>query len=119
MITWLEDYLRSYSGTVLMVTHDRYFLDRVTNRILELSHGKMYGYDADYSGFLELKAARGKRWNLRSERKAAEYTSDGTGMGETWLPGKDYKAEGKARTSRRVERMESTGEGSDGGAGFS
>ena len=58
MISWLEDYLRSYRGTVLMVTHDRYFLDRVTNRILELSHGKMYGYDADYSGFLELKAQR-------------------------------------------------------------
>ena len=42
MITWLEEYLRSYRGTVLMVTHDRYFLDRVTNRILELSHGKMW-----------------------------------------------------------------------------
>lgn len=40
MISWLEDYLRSYRGTVLMVTHDRYFLDRVTNRILELSHGR-------------------------------------------------------------------------------
>ena len=68
MITWLEEYLRSYRGTVLMVTHDRYFLDRVTNRILELSHGKMYGYDADYTGFLELKAAREER-ELATERK--------------------------------------------------
>ena len=51
MITWLEEYLRSYRGTVLMVTHDRYFLDRVCSRILEISRGKMYGYDADYSGF--------------------------------------------------------------------
>ena len=58
MISWLEEYLRSYRGTVLMVTHDRYFLDRVTTRIMEISHGKIYGYDADYSGFLELKAAR-------------------------------------------------------------
>ena len=68
MISWLEDYLRSNRGTDLMVTHDRYFLDRVTNRILELSHGKMYGYDADYSGFLELKAQR-EEMELASQRK--------------------------------------------------
>ena len=68
MITWLEEYLQGYRGTILMVTHDRYFLDRVTNRILEISHGKMYGYDADYSGFLELKAAR-EEMELASERK--------------------------------------------------
>lgn len=68
MIGWLEEYLRNYRGTILMVTHDRYFLDRVTNRILEISHGKMYGYDADYSGFLELKAAR-EEMELASERK--------------------------------------------------
>ena len=65
MITWLEEYLRGYRGTILMVTHDRYFLDRVTNRILEISRGKMYGY---YSGFLELKAAR-EEMELASERK--------------------------------------------------
>lgn len=68
MIAWLEEYLRGYRGTILMVTHDRYFLDRVTNRILEISRGKMYGYDADYSGFLELKAAR-EEMELASERK--------------------------------------------------
>ncbi len=68
MINWLEEYLRSYRGTVVMVTHDRYFLDRVTNRILEISHGKMYGYDAAYSGFLELKAAR-EEMEMASERK--------------------------------------------------
>ena len=68
MIAWLEEYLRSYRGTVIMVTHDRYFLDRVTNRILEISRGKMYGYDVDYSGFLELKAAR-EEMELASERK--------------------------------------------------
>lgn len=68
MINWLEEYLRSYRGNVVMVTHDRYFLDRVTNRILEISHGKMYGYDAAYSGFLELKAAR-EEMEMASERK--------------------------------------------------
>lgn len=68
MIGWLEDYLRACRATILMVTHDRYFLDRVSNRILELSHGKLYGYDSDYSGFLELKAAR-EEMELASERK--------------------------------------------------
>ena len=68
MISWLEDYLRSFRGTILMVTHDRYFLDRVTNRILEISHGKLYGYQTAYSGFLELKAER-EEMELASERK--------------------------------------------------
>ena len=56
MIAWLEEYLREFRGTVLMVTHDRYFLDRVTNRILEISHGQMYSYPANYSQFLEYQA---------------------------------------------------------------
>ena len=47
----LEDYLNRYKGTVIMVTHDRYFLDRVSNRILELDHGKIYSYEANYSNF--------------------------------------------------------------------
>lgn len=68
MISWLEDYLRSYRGVVLMVTHDRYFLDRVSNRILEISHGAMYSYQANYTKFLELKAAR-EEMELASERK--------------------------------------------------
>lgn len=68
MISWLEDYLKSFRGTVLMVTHDRYFMDKVTNRILEISHGKMYGYEANYSKFLELKAER-EEMELASERK--------------------------------------------------
>lgn len=68
MIEWLEEYLKSFRGTILMVTHDRYFLDQVTNRILEISHGEMYSYDSDYSGFLELKAQR-EEMELASERK--------------------------------------------------
>lgn len=68
MIVWLEDYLREFRGTILMVTHDRYFLDRTTNKILEISHGKMYSYESNYSGFLELKAAR-EEMELASERK--------------------------------------------------
>lgn len=68
MIQWLEGYLKEYKGTLLMVTHDRYFLDKVTNRILEISHGKLYSYDANYSGFLELKAER-EEMELATERK--------------------------------------------------
>lgn len=68
MNTWLEEYLRAFRGTLLMVTHDRYFLDRVSDRILEISRGSMYGYEADYSGFLELKAQR-EEMELASQRK--------------------------------------------------
>ena len=58
MSDWLEEYLRNYRGTLLMVTHDRYFLDAVTRRIVEIDHGKLYSYDANYRGFLELKQER-------------------------------------------------------------
>ena len=68
MVTWLEDFLRSFKGVVIMVTHDRYFLDRVTNKILEISHGSLYAYEANYSKFLELKAER-EEMELASERK--------------------------------------------------
>ena len=68
MISWLEEYLKSFRGTVLFVSHDRYFMDKVTNRILEISHGKMYSYEANYSKFLELKAER-EEMELASERK--------------------------------------------------
>ena len=58
MTQWLESYLRAYKGAILMVTHDRYFLDRVSNRILEIDRGKVYSYQTNYEGFLELKAER-------------------------------------------------------------
>lgn len=68
MVNWLEDYLNRYKGTVIMVTHDRYFLDKVSNKILEISQGKLYSYESDYSGFLKLKAER-EEMELSSERK--------------------------------------------------
>lgn len=68
MIRWLEDYLKNFRGTILMVTHDRYFLDQVTNKILEISQGKIYSYESNYSGLLELKAAR-EEMELATERK--------------------------------------------------
>ena len=69
MVAWLEEYLQKYTGALLMVTHDRYFLDRVVNTVAELDHGKLYLYEgANYSKFLELKAQR-EDMQAASERK--------------------------------------------------
>ena len=58
MADWLEEYLKSFRGALLMITHDRYFLDSVTNRIVELDKGKLYSYQTNYEGYLQLKAER-------------------------------------------------------------
>ena len=58
MAEWLEAYLKSFKGALLMITHDRYFLDSVTNRIVELDKGKLYSYQGGYEKYLELKAER-------------------------------------------------------------
>jgi len=68
MADWLEDYLKKWKGSLIMVTHDRYFLDSVTNRIVEIDKGKIYSYQTNYSGFLELKTQR-QEMELASERK--------------------------------------------------
>jgi ATP-binding cassette subfamily F protein uup len=68
MVDWLEQYLARYTGALLMVTHDRYFLDRVTNRIAELHDGTLYMYQANYTKYLELKAER-EDMAAASERK--------------------------------------------------
>lgn len=68
MAEWLEDYLKKFRGALLMITHDRYFLDSVTNRIVELDQGKLYGYQGGYEEFLKLKAER-MDMALASERK--------------------------------------------------
>lgn len=68
MVLWLEDYLNQFRGVLIMVTHDRYFLDRVTNKIVEIDKGKLYEYNANYSGFLELKVQR-EEMEQATERK--------------------------------------------------
>lgn len=68
MVEWLEDFLRKFCGAIIMVTHDRYFLDSVCNRIVEIDKGSAYSYDTNYSGFLERKAAR-EESERASERK--------------------------------------------------
>ena len=68
MTVWLEDWLRRFRGGLVMVTHDRYFLERVVNHITELSRGKLYHYEANYSRYLELKEQR-EEMAQASERK--------------------------------------------------
>ena len=68
MSQWLEDYLGAFRGALLMVTHDRYFLDRVSNRIVELDKGKIYNYPGNYSEFVRLKEER-QNMEIASERK--------------------------------------------------
>ncbi|MBR5488658.1 MAG: ABC-F family ATP-binding cassette domain-containing protein [Firmicutes bacterium] len=68
VIEWLEDFLKSYNGAIFMITHDRYFLDRVTNRIVEIDGGKLYSYEGNYDYYLEAKAAR-EEMALAAERK--------------------------------------------------
>ncbi|WP_423798888.1 ABC-F family ATP-binding cassette domain-containing protein [Neobacillus sp. SAB-20_R2A] len=65
-VKWLEDYLSRYKGSILLVTHDRYFLDRVTNRMFELDGGNLYSYKGNYAAFLEAKA-------IREENEAATF----------------------------------------------
>ena len=68
MADWLEDYLKKFRGALLMITHDRYFRDSVSNRIVELDKGKLYSYQAGYGGYLELKEER-MAMEQASERK--------------------------------------------------
>lgn len=96
MLEWLEDYLKRYRGAVIMVTHDRYFLDKVTNKILEISHGNMYSYESNYSGFLELKAQR-EEMELASERKRQSILR----MEIEWA-----KRGCRARTTKQKARLE-------------
>lgn len=83
MAEWLENYLKSYKGAMIMVTHDRYFLDSVCNRIVEIDKGKIYNYDTNYSGFLIAKQERediawaGERKRQSILRKEIEWMQRG------------------------------------------
>ena len=68
MADWLEEYLKKWRGSLIMITHDRYFLDSVTNRIIEIDKGLIYSYETNYSGYLELKTQR-LQMEQASERK--------------------------------------------------
>ncbi len=96
MIIWLEEFLQKYNGAIIMVTHDRYFLDRVTNKIMEIDSGKIYNHDTNYSGYLERKLER-EEMALASERKRSSIIRKE----------KEWMAQGiKARGTRNKKRVE-------------
>ena len=93
---WLENYLKQYRGAVVLVTHDRYFLDSVVQRIVEIDKGKIYSYDVNYAGFLELKAVR-EDMEDASERKRQSILR----VELEWV-----KRGARARTTKQKARLE-------------
>ncbi|ELK47436.1 ABC-type transport system ATP-binding protein [Halobacillus sp. BAB-2008] len=99
-IEWLEEFLASYRGALMIVTHDRYFLNRVTNLIYELDKGRLYTYEGNYQTFLEKKAER-EEW----ERQAEQKHQNTLRRELAWL-----RAGVKARSTKqkaRIQRVES------------
>nr|WP_054653046.1 ABC-F family ATP-binding cassette domain-containing protein [Limosilactobacillus equigenerosi] len=94
-IVWLQDYLASYAGAVLIVTHDRYFLDQVTNHIWELSFGEMYHYDGNYQAFVEQKAARVALAQETEKKRQSLYQKE-----LSWI-----KTGAKARSTKQKGRI--------------
>ncbi|MBS9338237.1 ABC-F family ATP-binding cassette domain-containing protein [Fructobacillus sp. M2-14] len=93
-IAWLEQYLAKYKGALLTVTHDRYFLDRVTNRIFELSFGKLYEYDGNYQDYLEGKAERQADEALAEHKREKKYEQE-----KIWM-----NKSARARTTKQTAR---------------
>jgi len=98
-ILWLEQYLIKYSGAIVMITHDRYFLDRVTNRIVEIERGNLFTYEGNYSKYLEMKSLREESL-VGSERKRQTILKKEL----AWMK-QGIKARG-TRSKGRVERYE-------------
>jgi ABC transport system ATP-binding/permease protein len=95
-IKWLEDFLAKYNGSVLLVTHDRYFLDSVTNRTFELDGGKLYSYRGNYASFIEAKATREENERLVSEKQQNLYRRE-----LQWM-----RRGAKARTTKQKARIQ-------------
>ena len=99
MVAWLEQTLQKFRGALLMITHDRYFLDRVSNKILEVNNGQIYQYESNYFGYLESKAQR-EEMALSSERKRQSLLRKEL----QWIQ-RGVKARG-TKSRSRVERFE-------------
>ena len=104
MILWLENYLKSYNGAIVMVTHDRYFLDRVANRIVEIDSGTLYSYDGGYSRFLELKMQREEMDNATRRKNRSLYKKE-----LEWMQ-RGARARG-TKSKSRIERFETLSDG--------
>lgn len=94
-IEWLEDYLKQYRGSLVMVTHDRYFLDRVTNRIFELAYGKLHEYKGNYATYLLEKSERDRVEGEQEEKRKQLYKQE-----LSWM-----RAGAKARTTKQQARI--------------
>lgn len=95
-IAWLEEYLNSRKAAILMITHDRYFLDRVTNRILEVDRGRVFSYDGNYSIFLEKKMERVDRERTMEAKRQSLLKTE-----LAWV-----KKGAKARTTKQKARIQ-------------
>lgn len=95
MIIWLEEKLLRFKGGIIMITHDRYFLERVSNKILELSRGSLYSYEANYSKYLELKQQRYDMQQASERKRQAILRSE-----YQWI-----MRGARARGSKSVERI--------------
>ncbi len=102
-VEWLEKYLAKYKGALLMVTHDRYFLDRIVNKTLELDEARLYSYTTNYSGFLEAKAER-EELAAAAERKRRNFLRTEI----EWV-----RRGAQARTTKQKARLERFKEVSD------
>ncbi|RXW50538.1 multidrug ABC transporter ATP-binding protein [Enterococcus faecium] len=98
-IEWLENYLKQYRGALLMVTHDRYFLDRVANRIFELSFGKLYEYKGNYEAYVLEKAERDRVEVEQEEKRKRLYKQE-----LAWMRG-GVQARG-TKQQARINRFE-------------
>ncbi|MBN7275294.1 ATP-binding cassette domain-containing protein [Ligilactobacillus pobuzihii] len=94
-IDWLEEYLKNYQGALLVVTHDRYFLDHVTNQIYELSFGKMFSYEGNYEAFVRQKAERQKKALQQEHKNQQLYKKE-----LAWM-----KTGAKARSTKQQARI--------------
>lgn len=95
-VKWLEEYLAKYQGAVLLVTHDRYFLDAVTNRIFELDGGNLYSYKGNYGAFLEGKALREEQEKATQSKLSNLYRNE-----LAWI-----RRGAKARTTKQKARIQ-------------
>lgn len=102
VIEWLESYLINYKGAIFMTTHDRYFLDRVTNKIIEIDKGKAYSYDGNYDYFLESKAAR-EEIALATERKRYTMYKKELAWMRRGAQARSTKAKGRVQQFQQLE----------------
>jgi ATP-binding cassette ChvD family protein len=102
-VAWLENYLKEYTGNVILVTHDRYFLDNVVNWVLELDRGRYYTYESNYSGYLEKKVKRLEQEEREEQGKAKAISDELAWMRQT---PKARQTKSKARIRAFDELME-------------